>query len=232
MDDDGSAASPAHQGEGAPITFYYASGSPFSWKVWLALEHKQVPYVPWQMSLDAGDLRAPEYASVNPRRQVPAIVDDGFALYESAAIIEYLEDRYPDSGEPLWPRDARARALARRVAAEADGYVFPQVNTLMLEFVGRGGAGPEARTVAAARERLAAELDLMMRAVAGPFVAGHEPSAADFALYPMLALAARIEARVPESALMALVPDRLRTWMNIVAALPYYERTYPPHWRA
>ena len=102
-----------------PLTFYYASGSPFAWKVWLALEHKAIPYVQRRLSFDAGDLETPAYTAINPRRRVPAIVDDGFALYESAAIVEYLEDKYAGSGTPLWPHETQARALARRVARRA-----------------------------------------------------------------------------------------------------------------
>ena len=216
----------------APITFYYASGSPFSWKVWLALEHKKLAYVPWQLSFDAGDLRAPGYANINPRRKVPVIVDDGFTLYESAAIIDYLEDRHAASGGPLWPREVRQRALARRVAAEADAYVHPQVNTLVVQLLSPGAGGTDASLVAAARARLALELELITPAVAGPFIAGAMPSAADYALYPLLALLGRIDARLPGQDLQSMIPERLRAWMANVAALPYFARTYPPHWKA
>ena len=73
-----------------PLTFYYLSGSPFSWKVWLALEHLQIPYEQKILSVDAGDLKSPEFLSISPRGKVPAIVDSGITLWESAAIIEYL----------------------------------------------------------------------------------------------------------------------------------------------
>ena len=43
------------------LTFYYGSGSPYAWRVWFALEHKQVPYELQVMSFSAGDLRKPEY---------------------------------------------------------------------------------------------------------------------------------------------------------------------------
>jgi glutathione S-transferase len=103
------------------LTFYYASGSPFAWRVWLALEHKGIPYEIRILSFDKGDLEKPEYLALNPRHRVPAIVDDGFALYESAAIVEYLEDRWP--GEPrLVAGDVRQRALQRRMVREADAY--------------------------------------------------------------------------------------------------------------
>src|SRR4051812_28625531 len=104
------------------IAFYYGSGSPMAWRVWLALEHKRLPYDFHLLSFSAGDLQKPEFLAINPRHKVPVIVDDGFSLYESTAIIEYLEQRYPDSGEPLFPRDARAAALVRRTIQEADMY--------------------------------------------------------------------------------------------------------------
>jgi len=94
------------------LTFYYASGSPYAWRVWLALEHKGIPYGMKTLSFDAGDLNKPEFLKLNPRHRVPVIVDDGFVLYESAAIVEYLEDREP--GEPrLFSERLPLRAHAR-----------------------------------------------------------------------------------------------------------------------
>ncbi len=214
-----------------PITFYYGSGSPFAWKVWLALEHKQLPYVLRRLSFDAGDLRTPAYAAINPRQKVPAIVDDGFTLYESGVIVEYLEDRYAASGEPLWPREARARATARRVTAEIDAYVSPAIRKLMaLVFLPPGGK-PDAAAIAEAKQAVANELPLLVRSIAGDFIAGAGASAADFTLYPFLALLGRAEDRYPGHRLRALVPDPLRAWMGRIEALPYFTKTYPPHWR-
>src|SRR5215470_14206404 len=104
------------------LTFYCGSGSPYAWKVWLALEHKQIPYDFKLLSFDRGDLRTPEFRAINPRGQVPAIVDNGFALWESTAIVEYLEERYPQ--QPLLPRDAAERATVRRLMLEADNHLY------------------------------------------------------------------------------------------------------------
>ena len=59
------------------LTFYYGSGSPYAWKVWLALEHKGIPYEFKLLSFDAGDTKKPEFLQVNPRAQVPAILLSG-----------------------------------------------------------------------------------------------------------------------------------------------------------
>ncbi len=103
------------------LTFYYGSGSPYAWKVWLALEHKAIPYDIEVLSFDKGETRAPAFLAINPRGKVPTIVDDGYALWESAAIVEYLDEAYPQ--RPLLPKDLQGRATVRRIAAEAESYL-------------------------------------------------------------------------------------------------------------
>ena len=95
------------------LTFYYGAGSPYAWRVWFALEHKAIPYDRKVLSFADGDLKKPEFVAVNPRGKVPAIVDGDMHLYESAAIVEYLEDVHPDSGNRLFPGAVRDRALVR-----------------------------------------------------------------------------------------------------------------------
>lgn len=70
------------------ITFYYLSGSPFSWKVWLSFERKRMSYDLRVLSADAGDLNKPAFLAINPRGKVPAIVDNRFTLHESSAIVD------------------------------------------------------------------------------------------------------------------------------------------------
>jgi glutathione S-transferase len=213
------------------ITFYYLSGSPFSWKVWLALEHKQLAYDLRVLSADAGDLKKPELTVINPRGKVPAILDGGFGLYESSAILEYLEDEYPLAGKPLWPQEIRLRAHARRIAAESDSYVYPHVRRLVLELGERREGRPGATTIEEAKSALVREFALVERSFRGPFAAGSEPSGADFALYPLTAILKRLDARQRDHAIVDVIPDAIRQWMSHVEALPFFARTTPPHWR-
>ena len=108
--------------------FYHGHGSPYSWRVWLALEHKAIPYELKVLSFASGDTRKPEFVALNPRHQVPTIVDDGFALWESLAILEYLEERFPstDATRSLFPGDARTRARIRRLTLEVESYLYGQ----------------------------------------------------------------------------------------------------------
>jgi glutathione S-transferase len=210
------------------LTFYYGSGSPFAWRVWLALEHKGIPYEFKLLSFSERDTYKPEFLAMNPRHQVPVIVDDGFAHYESAAIVEYLDELKPQPS--LFPGDARRRAQLRRMVCEADQY-FSEINGKLL--VGVLFAKPEEwdqAAIAKARDNLLQELALWDKAMQGDYLAG-ELSAADFALYPMLALSMRCEKKKPDLGLKAALPKNISTWMARVEALPYFQRTLPPHWK-
>ncbi|MBS0340441.1 MAG: glutathione S-transferase family protein [Proteobacteria bacterium] len=70
----------------------------------------------------------PEVLRVNPKAQVPVLIDDEVELFDSTQIFEYLEDRYP--APPLWPREVAARARARQLELRADEVFFPQIYKL------------------------------------------------------------------------------------------------------
>ncbi len=211
------------------LTFYCGSGSPYAWKVWLALEHKQIPYDFKLLSFDRGDLRTPEFRAINPRGQVPAIVDNGFALWESMAIVEYLEERYPQ--QPLLPRDAAGRATVRRLMLEADHHLYEAQSDLTNATLYRAADAPEDPVqIAAGRDQLRAELAHWDSLLTGDYLAG-PLSLADFTAYPYLRIVRRIDDRQPKNGLGERMPARLRSWMQRIEALPYYAKTIPPHWK-
>jgi glutathione S-transferase len=210
------------------LTFYAGSGSAPSWRVWLTLEHKQVPYQLDMLSFQAGDHKKPDFLRLNPRGRVPTIVDDGFALYESSAICEYLEERFPSP--PLLPADLQGRAVVRRLCAESQLYVDGAGEDFlaMTLFGYRRGSAEE---IDEGREKLAAELARWEPVLEGDYLAGAALSMADFALYPQLMMLRRLDQRRPEHRAGELIGPRLAAWMKRIEALPYHDRTYPPHWR-
>lgn len=212
------------------LTFYYASGSPYAWRVWLALEHKQLVYEHKVMSFSAGDLRTPEFLAINPRHRVPAIVDDGFALYESQAILEYLDERYP-APPSLFPGDLRQRALIRRIVQEADQYLIVAFDPLMDQIFFTAQDKWDQTAIEKARVKVAEELRVWEDIPLGDFLGGTEPSAADFAAYPHLALGLRLEKKKADLDVRGAMGPKLRAWMQRVEALPYFRKTWPPHWK-
>ena len=201
------------------LDFYYASGSPYAWRVSLALEHKHIPHDWKLLSFDAGDLQKPSFHAINPREKVPAIVDDGFALYESSAILEYLEDKQP---EPLlFSADMKQRAIQRRMIGEADAYFAEAMEHLLEAAAEKKPTDPEP---------MRAEIARWEAALTGDFLAG-ALSAADFTLYPMTALLERVGKRSPQAVPADVIAPRLAAWMARMAALDIVQKTRPPHWK-
>jgi len=210
------------------LTFYYGSGSPFAWKVWLTLEHKGIPYEAKRLHFDKDETKTPEFLKINPRGQVPAIVDDGFALAQSNAICEYLEERYPE--KPLLPKDAKARATIRRLIAEADDKLYSGGGDLV-DLVLYAEGERDLKKIAAAKEKLAKELAVWESYLTGDFFAG-QLSLADFAIYPYMRMAVRVEERAPGLGFKrGELPPKCAAWLARIEALPYYAKTIPPHWK-
>ncbi len=200
------------------VRFYYASGSPYAWRVWLALERKGIPYHRKTLSFSDGDLKTQEYGALNPRRRVPVLVDDDFVLAESAAIVEYIEDRWPN-GPALFAREPRKRAIQRRMVREADDYLA-KVGT-------RFAAGPAAEETA---RELREELALWEGAATGDYLTG-DLSAVDLTVYPLMELFLRIAGRRPDFVKNDFVGPNLSAWMDRMHALPIVQHTWPPHWK-
>jgi glutathione S-transferase len=214
------------------IHFYCGSGSPYAWRAWLALEHKALPYELHMMSFSGGDLRSDAFRAINPRGKVPAILDGTFRLAESAAIVEYLDDAYPDAGERLFPPDVQARATARRMIRDADEYLAHAMETLVEQVLFTAADKADPALIAAGREGVMAELGVLEHGGGAPFMMGGTVGAVDFTLYPMVALLLRMEARKrPDLRIGEALGPRLRAWMTHMEGLPCFERTYPPHWR-
>ncbi|MCA8908450.1 MAG: maleylacetoacetate isomerase [Rhodospirillaceae bacterium] len=80
----------------------------------IALALKGVDHTVEEVQLAAGHHRRPEYASLNPMRQVPVLIDGPRVLIQSLAILEYIEEVYPEP--PLLPSDPHDRARVRGIA--------------------------------------------------------------------------------------------------------------------
>jgi glutathione S-transferase len=212
------------------ITFYYGSGSPYAWLVWLALEHKRLAYEQKILSFAKAETKAADYLALNPRGRVPVIVDDGFALYESSAIVEYLEDAYPNQGGKLFPGSTRQRAVVRRKISEAVSYFGPAMAKLSGMLFFSPAERWDATAIATARDATLKELERVEAELSGEFLAG-ELSAADFTFYPHLALGIRCDLKKSDLNFMPALPPKVAAWAARMMALAVVQKTWPPHWR-
>jgi glutathione S-transferase len=216
------------------LTFYHGQGSPYSWRVWLALEHLKVPYELKVLSFANKDTTKPEFVALNPRHQVPTITDDGFNLWESIPILEYLDERFGvEAATRLYPGTEADRARIRRLVKEIEEYLTVEgIDVLTGEFFfGGEGHKPDLEKVAKGRVRISEEMRYLERELKGPFFGGDSPSAVDIVLAPAMGYINRIQFRKPESGVGDAVPESIKEWHKRIQALPFYDKTFPPHWK-
>ena len=217
-------------------TVYIVSGSPFAWRVMLAFGLKGLDYDVKRLVFDDGDTQSPEYLALNPRGKVPVLVDGDVTVYESLAILAYLDRAYPDA--PLFGETPAEAALIWRRALEIDNYLASAL---------AGAARPVFRQEFAGKEaeinenfaKVRAEIETVAGWLDGQnFMVGDRPTAVDVSLYPPLAMLRRVGPQLSNvPGIKPNLPDydrdhpQLAAWMKRVEALPGFEAAYPPHWR-
>ena len=163
-----------------------------SFRVRIALNLKGVPAEIVFVDLDADAHRADAYRKINPQMALPALViDDGTVLFQSLAIIEWLDETNPNP--PLLPKDPLRRAKVRAFAQAIACDTHPVQNLKVLARLRKLGLPEEQVTEWAAwanREGLAA-CETLIADEAGPFCFGDTPTLADLCLVPQLANARR-----------------------------------------
>jgi len=179
------------------MKFFSFWRSQASFRVRIALNLKKLPSEVIFVDLDADAHRADEFRRVNPQMALPALVwDDGTTLFQSLAIIEYLEETHP--APPLLPADApgraRVRALALMVACEGHPLLVPRVRRYLDHELNLRDAQQTAwrkhwtiDTLAALEGHLAGNRDT------GRFCHGDQPSLADICLAGHAAVAAMLQ---------------------------------------
>jgi glutathione S-transferase len=105
------------------IKLYTFPPSTNSRKVRIALIEKGLEFERINIDLTKREQKNPEYLKVHPFGQIPALDDEGFVVYDSTIINEYLEDEYPYP--PLMPSDSEGRARARMMEDFRDAHFNP-----------------------------------------------------------------------------------------------------------
>jgi glutathione S-transferase len=104
------------------ITIYGIPGSPFLRSVEITLKEKDAPYRLHAMA--PMETKSPEHLERHPFGRIPAFEHDGFELYETQAILRYLDQLFP--APPLTPAEPKARARMNQVIGIIECYFFPK----------------------------------------------------------------------------------------------------------
>jgi glutathione S-transferase len=217
------------------IELYWGSGSPYSWRVQLALEYKRIPYESHVLQFSKQEHKSPQMLRMNPRGRVPVLKDGDFVVFESLACLLYLDRKHPEP--PLFGRTAEEAGTIMRVICEYQAYA----ETHLMEIVSAvffGQMDERAEEVTRATHLVAGEARTIEgRLSKSDWLVGEHVSAADMVVFPgiMLLLRAMEKREAGELRSRFLPMDTtypaIARWIARMQTLPGFERTYPPHWR-
>lgn len=215
---------------------YWGSGSPYSWRALMALEHKGLEYQSRPLQMMDGEHKTPEYLAMNPRGTVPLLVDGDTTIYESLAILTYLEAAHPKL--PLFGTTPVETGLIWQAISEQICYIDDPAIELTLVFF-RGQSADQGDRIGTLAGEIHGELaSIETRLTPDSWAVGDAFSAADILLYPTMACLLRAVGKEEAAPFeLGFLPldgryPKLAAWMARVEALPWFDRTWPPHWRS
>jgi glutathione S-transferase len=199
-----------------PLKLYDAAQSPNARKVRLVAAELGVALERVPVSIQRGEHRAPEYLALNPNGRVPTLDDDGFVLWESAAILRHLAAKHPEKG--LVPLEPRAQAVLDQWmfwwAAHPEAALMTLVGERLVKpFL---GAAPDHAVAAAADATLARVLPVLEAQLVGRDHVLGPLSLADFQAAPVLEMAPRLG--------VELTPyPNVYVWLQRLQTKPYWK---------
>jgi maleylacetoacetate isomerase len=194
-----------------------------SFRVRVALRLKGLPFEEIPIDILSGEQFEPGYEAVNVERVVPTFIHDGHSVFQSLAIIEYLDDIHPKPR--LIPEDARERAYARSLAlmtiADAHPLVVPRVRNHLAQAFGADAKAIEAWGKHWTTEGLATYERLLARRAPAPFALGAEPGLADICIAGQVVGAQFLKLELDAFPVVAALADRCFKMPSFATSHPF-----------
>jgi glutathione S-transferase len=193
--------------------------------VLLALEEKGAAYEVKEVDILKGEHQSPDFISRQPFAKVPAFSHDGFDLYETGAILQYVDASF--DGRKLQPDDVRSRARMHQVMSIIDAYAYPAfITNIFIPRVVVPMLGDETDENAIAEALPNAEKSVnALETIIGsnPCVAGDELSLGDLHLVPVY----DYFSQTPEGEKILAGAPNLRRWWDSFSARESVRKTRP-----
>jgi glutathione S-transferase len=189
--------------------------STFGRRVQIALEEKNIPCERVFVDLAARKHREPEYVALNPYSRVPTLVDDDLVLYESTAILNYLEAKFPEP--PLTPADAKGRALVDMHMKLCDLQFTRQAGTIIFPKRFLPKERWDEKLFAQMRTEIDKHLAILDRQLGDhEYLVGNKYSLVEVCYTPFMAFLELIE---------VTPPPRIAAWSKRILSRPSAQRT-------
>ena len=206
----------------ADITFHSLEESAYLWTAMHVADEKGVSY-----DIVPIVYHSPEHFRLHPFGKMPVMQHGDLMLYETAAIVHYIDKAF--DGPPMQPDDAVGQAQVLRWVSIVNAYIFPTMNRFMKERLVRPAMGiePDQAFIESAQEPLKLQMRLIDEAVTrAPFLAGDALTIADSFLLPHLLFFGR----TPEGRALLSKSPGAAAWLERMRARPSFHgsisRTY------
>ena len=203
---------------------YGLAGSTYVWSTRLALAEKGVAHE--LVEIGFGQHREEPHLSRHPFAKMPAFEHDGFALYETQAILRYIDEGFPVA--PLQPTDLHQFSRMNQIIGIVDAYAYPSIiggivfNRMLAP---RLGLPVDEAAVAAALPRARLSVSEITRLMGGdPYLAGERVSLADLMAIPLFYYFGKL----PEGEAPLAEHPNIRPWMRRMEERQSFQVTKPP----
>ena len=171
------------------IDFFWGDGSASCWRVALALEHKGLEYHSHLLHFELQEHKSPQMLALNFRGKLPVLRDDDYVVFESLAILYYLDRKYPQP--PIFGRTPEESGVIMRVICEYQAYAEPALKQIAYALLENQERAVD-DSLAQAMHRVAGEArTIEQRLARSDWVVGESFSAADMMIYPDIRLLLR-----------------------------------------
>jgi maleylacetoacetate isomerase len=199
-----------------------------SFRVRVALKLKGLPFEEIPIDILSGEQFKPGYEAVNAERVVPTFIHDGHSVFQSLAIIEYLEEIRPEPR--LIPQDPRERAYARSLAlmtiADAHPLVTPRVRNHLARTFNADAKAIEDWGKHWTIEGLATYERLFARRAPAPFALGAEPGLADICIAGQVVTAQYVKLELSAFPIVSRLAERCFAMPAFATSHPYEQPGY------
>ncbi|MEA5575612.1 glutathione S-transferase family protein [Anabaena sp. UHCC 0451] len=196
------------------ITLYHTPISPNSRRVWITLLEKGLEFKLVEVKLN-GEQFKPEFLAINPFHHIPALVDDGFNVVESLAMLDYLEAKYPTPS--MLPKDAKDLTIVRMVEMVSVNELLPAITPLMSVMLDLPGKNAEA--IEQAKTKISTALNFFENQLdERPYFGSDNLTLADV-------VAGSIVPWLPKAGISLDEYPKLKAWCDRLVARPAWETT-------
>ena len=200
---------------------YWRSSAAYRVRIALHLKALEFESIPVHLVKDGGEQHKDSYTHLNPTHLVPTFVDDDVVLHQSIAIIEYLDEKFPETA--IYPKDIVAKAKVKALALDVACEIHPVNNLRVQQYLAKQLSLQESDKLTWSHYWMKLgfqAIEKQLEVNAGKYCFGDNISMADICLVPQVYNAYRFNLDMSEFPNICRITENCNQHVAFIAALP------------